>query len=137
MEKLTGQCLCGSICYEITGKLGPIVNCHCIKCRRWHGAAFRTRCTIKRKNFKWIKGEKYLSRYLSSETVVKTFCKICGSNLISTYDDSPEHIGLPIGGLEQDPRQQPLMNIYVKYKSPWYEITDGLPQYDEEPPEEY
>lgn len=135
MKKLTGKCLCGAIEYEIEDKLGPIVNCHCSKCRRWHGAAFRTRCTVESKNFKWIKGEEHLSKYHSSETVVKTFCKICGSNLISMYDDKPEHVGLPIGGLEQDPGQRPLMNIYVKYKAPWYVITDGLPQYDEEPPD--
>lgn len=40
MQKLTGQCLCGAISYEINGELGPVVNCHCLKCRRWHGAAF-------------------------------------------------------------------------------------------------
>jgi len=134
MKTLTGKCLCGAIAYEINGELGPIVNCHCSKCRRWHGAAFRTRCTVESKNFKWTRGEEHLSKYHSSETVVKTFCKICGSNLISMYDDRPEIIGLPIGGLEQDPGQRPLMNIYVKYKAPWYEITDGLPQHDEEPP---
>lgn len=135
MKKLTGKCLCGAIEYEVEGELGPIVNCHCSKCRRWHGAAFRTRCTVESKNFKWIKGEEHLSKYHFSETVVNTFCKICGSNLISMYDDKPENVGLPIGGLEQDPGQRPLMNIFVKYKAPWYEITDGLPQYDEEPPD--
>ncbi|WP_115333008.1 GFA family protein [Legionella busanensis] len=41
----------GKIAYEIKGPLGPIVNCHCSKCRKWHGAAFRTRCTVESKNF--------------------------------------------------------------------------------------
>ena len=135
MSKLTGKCLCGAISYEIIGPLGAIVNCHCSKCRRWHGAAFRTRCTIKRKNFSWIQGEEYLGKYHSSPFVVKTFCKICGSSLVSLYDDRPEYIGLPIGGLEQDPGSRPVANIYVGSKSPWYEITDNLPCYDELPPE--
>lgn len=34
MENLTGQCLCGSIAYEIEGGIGIIVNCHCSKCRQ-------------------------------------------------------------------------------------------------------
>lgn len=133
MKKLTGKCLCEKIAYEITGELGPIVNCHCSKCRRWHNAAFRTRCTIEKKNFKWLRGEELLSKYHSSEFVVKTFCKVCGSCLISLYDDRPDYIGLPIGGLEQDPGQQPLMNVFVGSKSPWYQISDGLPCHDELP----
>ncbi|WP_419421243.1 GFA family protein (plasmid) [Legionella sp. D16C41] len=133
MNKLTGKCLCGKIAYEIKGPLGPIVNCHCSKCRQWHGAAFRTRCTVESKNFIWIRGEEYLSKFPSSEKVIKTFCKICGSNLISLYKDTPEYIGLPIGGLEQDPGSRPIANIFVASKSPWYEITDNLPQYDELP----
>lgn len=136
MKKLTGKCLCEAIAYEIVGDLGPIVNCHCSKCRRWHGAAFRTRCTIPKKNFKWIRGEDNLSKYYSSKQVAKTFCRTCGSSLISLYDDRPDYIGLPIGGLEQDPGDHPMMHIFVASKSPWYEITDDLPQCDELPEEE-
>ena len=133
MQKLTGKCLCGAIAYEINGELGPIVNCHCSKCRRWHGAAFRTRCFVKSKDFKWVKGEENLSKYHSSINVIKTFCKTCGSSLISMYENNAEHFGLPIGGLEQDPGARPIANIFVGSKSPWYEITDNLPQYDELP----
>lgn len=133
MQKLTGKCLCGAIAYEINGELGPIVNCHCSMCRRWHGAAFRTRCTVESKYFKWLQGEEHLSKYHSSKSVIKTFCKICGSNLISLYEDKPDYIGLPIGGLEQDPGSRPIAHIFVGSKSPWYEITDNLPQFKERP----
>src|ERR1051325_3601947 len=101
MQLLTGRCLCEGIAYEIRGELGPIFNCHCSKCRRWHGAAFRTRATINAHQFAWLKGEDLLARYHSSEFVVKHFCKVCGSNLISTYDNDPNKIGIPLGGLEQ------------------------------------
>jgi hypothetical protein len=59
----------------------------------------------------------------------------CGSNLISLIKDRPEIIGLPIGGLDQDPGNRPEMNIFVGSKAPWYEIIDYLPQYQEWPPE--
>jgi len=49
-------------------------------------------------------------------------------------EDNPDYFGLPIGALEQDPGNRPQMNIFVGSKAPWYEITDGLPQYDEWPP---
>ena len=134
MKKLTGQCLCGQITYEVKGALGPIVNCHCLLCRRWHGSAFRTRSAVESKNFKWLQGEEFLSKYRSSARIIKTFCSVCGSNLISLLEDNPDFIGLPIGGLEQDPGGRPEMHIFVGSKSPWHDITDDLPQYDEWPP---
>lgn len=133
MQKLTGKCLCEAIEYEITGELGPIFNCHCSKCRRWHGAAFRTRATIKSSQFQWLKGEEYLSRYHSSENVIKHFCATCGSNLISTYDDRPDKVGVPLGGLDQNPNNKVEGHFFVGSKSPWYEIDDDLPQYEEFP----
>lgn len=135
MKTLTGKCLCEAIIYEIKGEFGPTVNCHCSKCRRWHGAAFRTRSVIKAKNFKWLKGEEHLSKYRSSEQVTRTFCSICGSNLMTLSDSNPNYIRLPIGGLEQDPGTRPSMHVFVGSKTPWYEITDALPQFDTWPPD--
>lgn len=130
MTKLTGRCLCEKIAYEIEGSLGPIFNCHCSKCRRWHGAAFRTRASISANQFKWVSGEKYLSKYESSDDVTKYFCSNCGSPLISSYKSKPNIFGVPLGGLEQDPGQRPQANIFVGSKAPWYEISDQLPQYE-------
>ena len=133
MTTLTGKCLCEAIQYSIKDDLGPIYNCHCSKCRRWHGAAFRTRASIQRSQFAWVSGEEYLTQYKSSPATIKFFCKICGSNLISTYEHYPEVIGIPLGGLEQDPGSRPEANIFVGSKAPWYEIQDQLPQFTEWP----
>ena len=133
MQKLTGKCLCEGIEYEITGKIGPIYNCHCSRRRRWHGAAYRTRSTIKSSQFKWIKGEDLLSKYHSSPTTAKTFCSVCGSSLISLYDEEPDKIGFPLGGLDQAPNNKLGGHFFVASKSPWHDINDALPQYDEFP----
>lgn len=134
MQTLAGSCLCGAIAYEIENGIGTVVNCHCSKCRRWHGAAFRTRAAVESKNFRWVRGEEFLSKYESSAPTIKTFCSLCGSSLISLIKHDPNHIGVPIGGLDQDPGRHPEMHIFVGSKAPWYEITDGLPQYQEWPP---
>ena len=131
-KKLTGECLCGAIAYEIDGKLGLVVNCHCSLCRKWHGTAFRTRAAVAKKQFKWVRGEALLSKY-SAPSSIKTFCSICGSSLISLYENNPDYIGLPLGGLDQDPGTRPVMNLFVGSKAPWYDITDGLPQHEEWP----
>lgn len=134
--RLTGQCLCGEIKYEIQGQLGPVFNCHCSKCRRWHGAAYRTRASIKRDQFTWLSGESNLSFYKSSPQTTKAFCKTCGSPLISTYEHHPDVLGLPLGGLDQDPGVRPQAHIFVASKSPWHDIQDDLPQFDAWPEHE-
>lgn len=132
-KKLTGRCLCEAITYEIAGELGPVVNCHCSQCRRWHGAAFRTRTSIQKSQFTWLTGELHVSSYSISKHETLQFCSICGSSLITIYPDEPDVIGLPLGGLEQDPGVRPEANIFVASKAPWYTICDNLPQYDELP----
>ncbi|HEY8245045.1 MAG TPA: GFA family protein, partial [Casimicrobiaceae bacterium] len=57
-------------------------------------------------------------------------CGVCGSNLISTYDNDPTRISIPLGGLDQAPANRPEGHFFVGSKAPWYEITDGLPQHD-------
>ena len=125
--------MCEAVVYEVSN-LGLIYNCHCSKCRRWHGSAFRTRTTVQLKDFKWLQGEEHVKAYdAPHESVIKTFCGICGSCLISRPRNNPDVIGLPIGALEQDPGVRPIGHIFVGSKSPWYEITDDLPQYQEWP----
>ncbi|MGQ9424944.1 GFA family protein [Gilvimarinus sp. F26214L] len=133
MKRMTGRCLCEAVHYEVTGDLGPVFNCHCSKCRRWHGAAFRTRASVNRSQFRWLQGEDKLSVYMSSETVTKTFCSNCGSNLASFYQDRPDIVGLPLGGLDQDPQARPEGHIFVDSKALWYDIQDDLPQFAQWP----
>jgi hypothetical protein len=46
----------------------------------------------------------------------------------------PDSIGFSIAALDTDPRARPVMNIFVGFKAPWFDITDALPRYDEVPP---
>lgn len=130
---MKGKCLCEAVEYEITGSLGPIYNCHCSKCRRWHGAAFRTRASIDKSQFTWISGNDNLSSYKSSDYVTKFFCKTCGSPLISTYDNKPDILGVPLGGIEGIENAEVVANIFVASKASWYQITDSAPQYRDWP----
>lgn len=125
-QRLTGRCLCEGIAYEITGALGPVFNCHCSQCRRWHGSAYRTRASIRSEQFRWVCGEDLLARYESSPGNFKHFCARCGSNLISNYIDYPDVIGLPMSGLEQDPGVRPQAHIFTASKSPWVELGNEL-----------
>lgn len=52
-----GSCLCGGIKYEIHGELTGTLHCHCSMCRKAHGAAFRTRASVRVKDFVWTNGD--------------------------------------------------------------------------------
>lgn len=132
MSSIQGKCLCEKVSYEISGQLGTVYNCHCSKCRRWHGAPFRSRASIDVSQFKLLSGEDCLSSFKSSDTVTKYFCNVCGSPLHSTYSDRPDVIGIAIGALE-GVESKPEANIFTASKASWYEITDGLPQFESWP----
>ena len=136
MRKVTGRCLCEAVAYEIEGDFGTAYNCHCSKCRRWHGAPFRARASVAASQFKWLSGQEHLTYFQSSDKVTKSFCSICGSNLISTYEDMPDVIGIALGPLEQHPGVEPSAHIFTAFKSPWFRIIDDLPQYPTWPGDE-
>ena len=102
-----GSCLCGRIRYRINGPLTGTLNCHCTMCRKAHGAAFRTRAAVKTEDFEWLAGEHLLTRYQSSPGLHKTFCSVCGSNLVTIIDSNPESLGFPLGTLDDDPGVKP------------------------------
>lgn len=133
MGNITGKCLCETVSYQITGQLGPIYNCHCSKCRRWHGAAFRTRASFHRDQFRWLTGADNLSSYASSDNVTRYFCRTCGSPLISTYKDHPEVLGMALGGFEGAIIGQPKAHLFTDSKASWHQITDELPQFPDWP----
>lgn len=133
---MRGKCLCESVEFSIDGQLGPIYNCHCSKCRRWHAAAFRTRASINKSQFTWLKGADNLSAYKSSDNVTKFFCTTCGSPLISTYENKPDILGIPLGGIEGIEALEVTAHIFVASKASWYEIPDSVPQYEAWPGDE-
>jgi hypothetical protein len=126
---MRGSCMCGGIRYEITGPLTGALNCHCSTCRKAHGAAFRTRASVRKTDFRWVSGEELLTFYVSSPGTNRGFCRVCGSPMLSVLDHDPDHYGLPLGPLDDDPGVKPRLNIHVSSKAPWFDIADGLPQY--------
>ena len=131
---LRGSCLCGGVRYEISGPLSYPLNCHCSMCRKAHGAAFRSRARVKADDFRWTQGAELLTYYESSPGNHRGFCRVCGSPLLSRFDNDPSSYGLPLGALDDDPGIKPGFHVFVASKAPWYDITDELPQFAELPP---
>jgi hypothetical protein len=129
-----GSCLCGGVAYQIDGEIGPIVLCHCSMCRRWSGSAFRARASVRRSEFRYVRGAELVREYRSSADTVRRFCSVCGSPLVNSWDPEPDHYGLALGTLATDPGRRPALHVFVGSKASWDEICDGLPQFETFPP---
>ena len=130
---LKGSCLCNAIQYEIEGELGPTMMCHCSKCRKANGSAYAINAAVKTDQFHFVKGQELVSEFESSPGVFRSFCKQCGSPLLSRRPSQPDIVRLRIGTLDTPVDVKPLAHIFVGSKASWDEIHDDIPQYDERP----
>ena len=125
---LEGRCLCGSVQYEVSGKLSPAVHCHCIQCRKASGASFTTNASVAKGDFRFVCGESLVGEFESSPGQFRCFCTRCGSPLIKRNESKPEELRLRLGTLDTDPEIQVAAHIFVSSRAPWTQISDDLPQ---------
>jgi hypothetical protein len=97
-------------------------------CRKASGRAFRARAAVKAADFEFAQGAELLTFYQSSLGIHRGFCRVCGSPVVSKFDAHPKYYGLPLGGLDDDPKIRPTQHVHVASKAPWFTITDDLPQ---------
>ena len=126
----TGSCLCGSVRFEIRGRIRNIVYCHCSQCRKAQGSAFATNGIVSVSDFNILSGADSLTGYESSPGQIKYFCKTCGSPIFSKSESRPEQVRVRLGSIESEITERPMAHIFVTSKANWEEISDDLPQYE-------
>lgn len=125
-----GQCLCGSIKYEVDEIKPQMGHCHCSMCRKFHGAAFSTLGEADVKDFRWVKGEDQLKDYLANNGSVRQFCQNCGSSMtFAASKDTNNLIEFSLGTLDSDLDVPPDAHVYTGSKANWVDICDDLPQH--------
>jgi hypothetical protein len=124
---LAGECLCGGVGYGVEDRFEYALNCHCSKCRKATGSAFKPLAGIAREKLRITKGLELLSIF-GEENGHDARCKQCGSLLYSVVRDG-EYVHVTFGTLIDVPSIRPTMHIFVGSKAPWYDILDDLPQY--------
>ncbi len=127
---LTGSCLCKTVRYEISGPLDCFVHCHCHTCRKVHGTVYGSSAQVTSEAFRLLSGADSITAYESSPGKQRFFCRNCGSHVFARLRSRPDEVILRIGTLDADPGQRPQAHIWVSHKAAWYEILDGLPQYE-------
>ena len=86
MDGFAGGCLCGKVRVEASGRPYRVGICHCLDCRKHHGALFFA-AAIFPEGAVTIEGE-------TAEYRNRHFCPRCGSSVFARYDDEVEiHLG--------------------------------------------
>lgn len=131
--KLTGECFCGEIKYEIDGALFDARSCHCSRCRKVFSSQASAYALVNPSEFRWVCGEKLLTTYAGQQGFGFRFCKQCGSTLCGIYQN--EVHGVTLGCLNEDPRIEIGRHIFVGSKASWEVIPEGVQQYQEHAPD--
>ena len=129
--KAGGGCLCGAVRYMILGDLRGIINCHCSKCRRFHGN-FGAYTSVNEDHLDFVekRGLK-LFKSITDETpnVHRGFCIECGSSLFWHPKDL-EEIYIAAGSLDDPTNLQTIGHVWISQISDYYEIHDDLPKHE-------
>ncbi len=128
-QPITGRCLCAAVQFEIDGRLGPAIYCHCSQCRRASGSAFATNASVRARYLQFRSGRDAIREYESTPGKFRAFCSRCGSPLYSRLASDPESFRIRLGTLDGDPGRRPSAHFWVGSKAVWHEITDALPQF--------
>jgi hypothetical protein len=126
---LAGECQCGAVRYRVADAFLYAANCHCSRCRAATGSAFKSFAGIERTKLEITKGMDTLLVF-GEDDLNDTRCGAYGSLLFSVVRNG-DYVHVAMGSLVDAPSIRPSEHIFVGSKAPWFEITDDLPQSEE------
>ena len=129
MKMLTGQCRCRAVTYQVADEFAYAVNCHCSNCRRATGSAFKPLAGIPIEKIRISDGADSVMAVGDADQPY-VHCGRCGSLLYAVVKEGT-YAHVTMGTLVDTPTIRPTCHIFVGSKAAWFEITDGLPQFDE------
>jgi hypothetical protein len=126
-----GSCCCGRVRFRMQGPFGSFSHCHCVDCRKTHGAAFATYIGVARDRFSFLQGGDEISGFTTETGTRRSFCRQCGSSLTSTVKSEPHNVYVAAATLDTPLHLKPEYHIFIRSKASWLDLHDGLPQHRE------
>lgn len=108
MDKTTGGCLCGNVRIAAEGAPYRVGLCHCLDCRKYHGALFHA-SAIFPESAVTIEGE-------TRNWGGRHFCPRCGS---SVFGRSGDEIDVNLGSLDAPDQFQPSYELWTIRRESW------------------
>lgn len=131
-QSLTGQCACGQIQFIVQNEFEYAYYCHCSRCRARTGSVFAAIGGIPIEKLEVIAGHEHLLLEGECSDGYGARCGCCHSFLFSAVR-ARQYLHVSLGVVAGTPGRLPDHHVYVGSKAPWYQITDGLPQFEETP----
>jgi len=125
---ITGSCLCARVQLNIKTLAREVMYCHCKQCRKQSGHFFAATSAMDK--HLQISGEDQLRWYAASESAKRAFCQNCGSVLMWKQNGS-DSTSILAGCLDNAEHLAAVSHIFVADKGDYYDIHDGLPQYQQ------
>ncbi len=124
-----GGCLCRGVRYRLLGPRRDIINCHCQNCRRTHGhiAAYTA---VNKSDLELISAQSLRWYHDESPDTYRGYCDQCGASLFWDARDGRNRISIAAGSLDDSSDLKTIGHIYVSEAASYYQIDDGLPQFE-------
>lgn len=108
MDRFTGGCLCGRVRIVASGRPWRVGLCHCLDCRKFHGALFHASAIFPEAAVT-IEGE-------VRDYAGRCFCPVCGS---SVFSRSADEIEVNLGSLDAPDRFVPTYESWIIRRESW------------------
>lgn len=118
MERVTGGCLCGAVRITATGAPFRVGLCHCLDCRKHHGALFHASAIFPEASVT-VEGETRSFRG-------RHFCPACGSPVFGRSGDEVE---VNLGTLDAPDLFRPTYELWTRRREGWLPAFPGLRGY--------
>ncbi|MGI3186946.1 GFA family protein [Nioella aestuarii] len=108
MDSYSGGCLCGAVRVTARGQPLRVGICHCLDCRKFHGAPFHASAIFMEERVE-ITGTPGSYRG-------RAFCPRCGS---SVFSQSGEEIEINLGSLDSPSQLRPSYELWTIRREDW------------------
>jgi hypothetical protein len=93
MQKYSGSCHCGAVCFEIETEVAELTTCDCSICRRKNALMVK----VHESRFSLLRGEQSLTEYqFHTGTARHFFCKVCGIYPFHRKRVTPDNFGINV-----------------------------------------
>ena len=131
-----GGCQCGSVRYEIVGRLARAYACHCRDCQKQSASAFSISIPVPRKNLQLLGPlASFDKRSDSGAMTTCFFCATCGTRIFHVSSRSPQVATLKAGTLDDASGISPVSHLWVSRKQTWVQLDPAVPAFAEQPPD--
>lgn len=131
---ISGQCLCGAVCYRGDAEPQFQGKCYCTDCRKTSAAGHAAMMGFAADAIR-ITGDvrEFHSKADSGADVTRAFCPTCGTGIHSRNSKMPGLIFLRASTLDDPNLFAPQMIVWAARAPAWDPVNPGVPAFAERP----